>query len=152
MEQINVGFATCCVSCGASMERPAGTKGGRKHEVRYQYMSFCFLYLRSLQSYVLPNHYIFQLAERPPADMATLMAIFRPVPPLIRTHAAGLLDVIKAVHKSALSKSFTIDVAPQTATEVDNSSERPSANAFIEQQSNSSASSIIEGIWSNTKG
>ncbi|KAL5482663.1 RRP6 [Sanghuangporus weigelae] len=55
--------------------------------------------------YVLPNHYLFQLAERPPADMAALLTVFRPVPPLVRTKATRLLEVIRTAVKEALSKA-----------------------------------------------
>ncbi|KAL5524580.1 RRP6 [Sanghuangporus sanghuang] len=55
--------------------------------------------------YVLPNHYVFQLAERPPADMAALLAVFRPIPPLVRTKATSLLEVIRTAVKEALSKA-----------------------------------------------
>lgn len=53
--------------------------------------------------YVLPNHYVFQLAERPPADVAALFGVFQGVPPLVRTHAAELLAVIRKACQSAVS-------------------------------------------------
>ncbi|KII90883.1 hypothetical protein PLICRDRAFT_39491 [Plicaturopsis crispa FD-325 SS-3] len=56
--------------------------------------------------YVLPNHFLFQLAETPPADMAALMSIFQSVPPVLRRRARELLDAIKAtVQQRAGTKS-----------------------------------------------
>lgn len=54
--------------------------------------------------YVLPNHYLFQLAERPPADMSALLSVFRPVPPLVQAKASGLLEVIRAAVKESLCR------------------------------------------------
>jgi len=45
--------------------------------------------------YVLPNHYLLKLAERPPENMASLMAFFQPIPPIVRKRATELLGVIK---------------------------------------------------------
>jgi exosome complex exonuclease RRP6 len=53
---------------------------------------------------VLPNHYVFQLAERPPADAAALLAIFRPVPPVVRRRAKELLDTIREAVREALGE------------------------------------------------
>ncbi|RDX45737.1 hypothetical protein OH76DRAFT_1407731 [Lentinus brumalis] len=52
--------------------------------------------------YVLPNHYLFSLAERTPADMAALLSVFHPVPPVIRRRAKELLDAIRDAVKQAL--------------------------------------------------
>lgn len=57
---------------------------------------------------MLPNHYLFQLAEHPPADMAALLSVFRPVPPLVRTKAASLLDLIRNTIKEHLSQSEAV--------------------------------------------
>ena len=46
--------------------------------------------------YVLPQHYLFQLAEQPPNDLPTLLNIFRAVPPIIKRRANELLDEIRA--------------------------------------------------------
>ncbi|KAE9407816.1 hypothetical protein BT96DRAFT_954400 [Gymnopus androsaceus JB14] len=53
--------------------------------------------------YVLPNHYIFQLAEQPPADMAAMLRIFNFVPPVLRRRAKELLDVIREAVRKHLS-------------------------------------------------
>ncbi|KAF5374147.1 hypothetical protein D9615_008827 [Tricholomella constricta] len=45
--------------------------------------------------YVLPNHFLFQLAEQPPVDMAALLRMFHSVPPVIRKRAKELLEVIR---------------------------------------------------------
>lgn len=46
--------------------------------------------------YVLPQHYLFQLAECPPDDLPALLSIFRTVPPVIKRRANELLDEIRA--------------------------------------------------------
>ena len=52
--------------------------------------------------FVLPNHYLFQIAEKPPADMTALLANFKPVPALVRTKGASLLAAIRsAVQESS---------------------------------------------------
>ena len=51
--------------------------------------------------YVLPNHYLFQVAERVPADLAGLLGLFRPVPPLVRVRANELLETIRDAVKEA---------------------------------------------------
>ncbi|KAJ7638309.1 ribonuclease H-like domain-containing protein [Roridomyces roridus] len=54
--------------------------------------------------YVLPNHYLFQLAERPPADMAALLQIFPSVPPVVRRRAKELLEAIRSCLRQYLEK------------------------------------------------
>ena len=46
--------------------------------------------------YILPQHYLFQLAERPPKDLPALLNAFRSVPPVIKRRANELLDEIRA--------------------------------------------------------
>ncbi|KAJ7174298.1 hypothetical protein C8R46DRAFT_945281 [Mycena filopes] len=68
--------------------------------------------------YVLPNHYLFQLAERPPADMAALLQVFQSVPPVVRRRAKELLEAIRACLQRHLSKSQKVaPVAPPVETE-----------------------------------
>ncbi|KIP03738.1 hypothetical protein PHLGIDRAFT_77059, partial [Phlebiopsis gigantea 11061_1 CR5-6] len=45
--------------------------------------------------YVLPNHHLFVLAERPPADIASLLGAFAHVPPVVRRRAKELHDAIR---------------------------------------------------------
>ncbi|KAL0062975.1 exosome nuclease subunit [Marasmius tenuissimus] len=52
--------------------------------------------------YVLPNQFIFQLAEQPPAEMAALLRVFHSVPPVIRRRAKELLDTIRSAVKDQL--------------------------------------------------
>lgn len=63
---------------------------------------------------MLPNRYLFELADRPPADMAALLSIFRPVPPLVRTKATSLLETIRAAVKESLSPKIGNDSADST--------------------------------------
>ncbi|KAJ7089360.1 ribonuclease H-like domain-containing protein [Mycena belliarum] len=55
--------------------------------------------------YVLPNHYLFQLAERPPADMVALLQTFPSVPPVVRRRAKELLEAIRACLQRVLTKA-----------------------------------------------
>ncbi|KAH9933267.1 ribonuclease H-like domain-containing protein [Amylocystis lapponica] len=52
--------------------------------------------------YVLPNHHLFALAERPPADVAALLAALHPVPPVVRRRAKELLDAVRAAAGAVL--------------------------------------------------
>jgi len=69
---------------------------------RYVY-PFCsyehFKFVCRLVRYVLPNHHLFQLAERPPKDMAALLWMFQSVPLVIRRRVKELLDVIRESFK-----------------------------------------------------
>ncbi|KAJ3862649.1 hypothetical protein EV359DRAFT_74071 [Lentinula novae-zelandiae] len=47
--------------------------------------------------YILPNHYLIQLAEHPPADMAAMLKIFHFVPPVLKRRAKELLNIIREV-------------------------------------------------------
>ncbi|KAF8148190.1 hypothetical protein B0H34DRAFT_737252 [Crassisporium funariophilum] len=56
--------------------------------------------------YVLQNHFLFQLAEQPPADMAALLSIFRSsVPPVVRRRAKELLDIVREAVKRGMALS-----------------------------------------------
>ncbi|TCD63167.1 exosome nuclease subunit [Steccherinum ochraceum] len=56
--------------------------------------------------YVLPNHYLFSLAENPPADIAGLHNMFPSTPPMIRTRGKELLDAIRdSIRRLSSSKS-----------------------------------------------
>lgn len=59
--------------------------------------------------YVLANHFVFQLAERPPNDMAALLHMFHSVPPVIRRRAKELLGCIRVALKRGLTAT-----TPQT--------------------------------------
>ncbi|KZT11760.1 uncharacterized protein LAESUDRAFT_733747 [Laetiporus sulphureus 93-53] len=55
--------------------------------------------------YVLANHYLFVLAEQPPADMAALLRTLRSVPPVVQRRAKELLGAIRTAVASALAPS-----------------------------------------------
>lgn len=65
--------------------------------------------------YVLPNHYLFSLAERTPADMAALLAVFHPVPPVIKRRARELLDAIRDTVKKVLAPAVAAAVLEPTS-------------------------------------
>ena len=48
----------------------------------------------------MPNHYLFVLAEKPPAEMAALLSLFHPVPPVVRRRSKELLNAIREAVKS----------------------------------------------------
>lgn len=60
------------------------------------------------------NNYLFQLAERPPADVAALLATFKSVPPVVRRRAKELLDTIQEAarehHDVAAATPDVLDV------------------------------------------
>ncbi|OCH91136.1 hypothetical protein OBBRIDRAFT_753802 [Obba rivulosa] len=103
--------------------------------------------------YVLPNHALFALAERPPADMAALLALFRPVPPVVRRRAQELLDTVRAAVKGALGEPAA---APGVVAEVEAGAEAAvgsaeSAGATVEteaMQVDAAASTNTDGLWS----
>lgn len=64
---------------------------------------------------MLPNHYLFILAERPPADMASLLAIFHPVPPVVRRRSKELLDAIRETVKQQLGGPSNTEAAAYAA-------------------------------------
>ena len=59
--------------------------------------------------YVLPQHYLFQLAEQPPNDLPALLNIFRTVPPVIKRRANELLDEIRAGGSGSVDINETRD-------------------------------------------
>ncbi|KAG7088738.1 hypothetical protein E1B28_012706 [Marasmius oreades] len=63
--------------------------------------------------YILPNHFIFQFAEQPPADMAALLRVFTSVPPVIRRRARELLDAIR----QAVASQLQDETLPSTSSE-----------------------------------
>lgn len=75
------------------------------------------LMFHDLHRYVLPNHFLFQLAEQPPTDMAALLKVFPSVLPVIRRRAKELLDVIKGCVTSHLT-----DISPPFASASQDSS------------------------------
>ncbi|EJC98038.1 uncharacterized protein FOMMEDRAFT_149467 [Fomitiporia mediterranea MF3/22] len=106
--------------------------------------------------YVMPNHYLFQLAERPPTDMANLLSIFRPVPPLVRTQAASLLEVIRTAVKEVPSIAETRGECVKTQNRVvddANSQIRSKHNTTVnsENASTSSAKTCVD-IWTRKSG
>lgn len=78
--------------------------------------------------YLLPNHFLFQLAESPPADMAALLRVFHSPPPLMKRRAKELLDTIRDAVKVYLSRSSSTSSIPEQQpepTEVEHVDESP---------------------------
>ncbi|TFK38973.1 ribonuclease H-like domain-containing protein, partial [Crucibulum laeve] len=69
--------------------------------------------------FVLPNHFLFQLAEQPPADMPALLAIFRSnIPAIVRKRGKELLEAIRGAVKQGLGskeKNANEDVVMEEA-------------------------------------
>ncbi|KAK0185739.1 ribonuclease H-like domain-containing protein [Armillaria mellea] len=63
--------------------------------------------------YLLPNHFLFQLAENPPADMAALLRVFHSPPPVMKRRASELLDTIRDAVKAHLSHSVSAPSIPE---------------------------------------
>lgn len=49
-----------------------------------------------ISRYVLPNHFLLTLAERPPKEISTLLTLVQPTPPLLRSHASRLIETIQS--------------------------------------------------------
>lgn len=100
---------------------------------------------------MLPNRYLFELADRPPADMAALLSIFRPVPPLVRTKATNLLETIRAAVKESLSPKIGDDnvdnTKPPEIAQVIPMDEEPSTSEKFSADESKSTSVL----WSSQK-
>lgn len=100
---------------------------------------------------MLPNRYLFELADRPPADMAALLSIFRPVPPLVRTKATSLLETIRAAVKESLSPKTGNDnvdnTKPPEIAQVIPMDEEPSTSEKFSADESKSTSVL----WSSQK-
>ncbi|KAJ3794444.1 hypothetical protein GGU11DRAFT_689806 [Lentinula aff. detonsa] len=88
-----------------------------------------------LNEFVLPNHYLFQLAEQPPGDMASMLKIFHFVPPILRKRAKELLDVVREVigKPIASEERLTHDVTI------------PGASLMLVEQQHSS--NVTNSLW-----
>lgn len=101
---------------------------------------------------MLPNHYLFTLAERTPGDMASLLSVFHPVPPVIRRRAKELLDTIRDTIKKTLGTAgsaaptsersgngdegaMLVDDGAETTTTTDADAPAPAAQATVVQPS-----------------
>ncbi|KAJ7047939.1 hypothetical protein C8F04DRAFT_1023035 [Mycena alexandri] len=97
--------------------------------------------------YVLPNHYLFQLAERPPADMAALLQMFQSVPPVVRRRAKELLEAIRACLRRHLSKSQKVAPVPPP---VEKDAEMQVDEVVVEVAAPTSSASV--NLWSIASG
>ncbi|KAJ2799389.1 exosome nuclease subunit [Coemansia helicoidea] len=64
--------------------------------------------------YVLPNHMLFAIADRMPADEARLLAACRPTPPLVRLHAADMVRLIAHARSTTHAHVEDAHAAPAT--------------------------------------
>jgi len=92
--------------------------------------------------YVLPDHNLLRLVERPPSDMASLAALFQPIPPVVRKRAKELLDIIKN-NLGGPSKDPATPKIEGTAMVVE--------NAMVKDKEIPSTEPIVSGLWSNGK-
>lgn len=91
-------------------------------ELFYDFVSIgALIYSALVIRYVLPNHFLFLLAERLPRDMAQLLAIFsHSVPPVIRRRAGELLDCIRGcVARHVAVESPVVDVTTSSDTRLE---------------------------------
>ncbi|KAJ2003970.1 exosome nuclease subunit [Coemansia thaxteri] len=63
--------------------------------------------------YVLPNHMLFSLAQRMPADVPALLAACHPTPPPVRMHSADLVVLIARERHAAEHRIASHDVADE---------------------------------------
>jgi exosome complex exonuclease RRP6 len=76
--------------------------------------------------YVLPNHYLIRLAEFIPENMAALLSVFQPVPPIIRRKAKELFDVIRNAAETSrvgTEPAAPIEIEPEPVDAVAHSKE-----------------------------
>jgi exosome complex exonuclease RRP6 len=94
------------------------------------------------------NNSLFQLAERPPSDMASLLAAFKHIPPVIRRRAKELLDTIQDTVKEHRETASSIKVADQIDNTMAPTNVEMSVTATVEV-SNSSAMDVLNSrLWS----
>jgi exosome complex exonuclease RRP6 len=94
--------------------------------------------------YILPQHYLFQLAEQPPNDLPALLNIFRTVPPFIKGRANELLDEIRV----GGSKSADINGPRKMRTDSEqNEGSKPMKDAQGDVHSESDIFSAIILCW-----
>ncbi|KAM5540062.1 hypothetical protein V8D89_006202 [Ganoderma adspersum] len=100
--------------------------------------------------YVLPNHYIFSLAERTPADMAAFLSVFHPAPPIIRRRAKELLDAIRDAVKKALGAPGPASSGAEGATSTREPEVAMSVDEKAEEVVAALASSVAStSLWTN---
>ncbi|KAJ2812790.1 exosome nuclease subunit [Coemansia furcata] len=71
--------------------------------------------------YVLPNHMLFALATKAPADVPALLAACHPTPPPVRMHAADLVALIaraRAAAEARIPETLAHDEAPRPTAPV----------------------------------
>jgi len=108
----------------------------------YPFCSYeCVKFVCHLVRYVLPNHHLFQLAERPPKDMAALLGMFQSVPPVIRRRAKELLDVIR---ESFQDYSAQTPVVPPSQEGTSNS-----VAEVVEMEIDTKEDANASRLWSN---
>ncbi|KAH7915435.1 hypothetical protein BJ138DRAFT_86795 [Hygrophoropsis aurantiaca] len=68
--------------------------------------------------FVLPNHFLFKIAETPPSDIAALLSIFQSIPPVLRRRAKELFDTIQGAVSKHANKTTQPPVPVPTAIPV----------------------------------
>jgi exosome complex exonuclease RRP6 len=96
--------------------------------------------------YVLPDHSLLRLVERPPSDMASLSSLFRPIPPVVRRRAQELLRIIKGASGAGISTVTNEDVL-----NVDVDATTVPTTISIAQDPMPSQDGDKSSLWSNGK-
>jgi exosome complex exonuclease RRP6 len=99
-----------------------------------------------LYSYILSNNYLFQLAERPPADMAAFLAAFNSIPPVIRSRAKELLDVIQDTTRE-YHDSFKIAEADESNIESTPVSVQDTPMVEVKAMAATSTDTLNSRLW-----
>jgi len=100
--------------------------------------------------YVLPNHFLFTLAESHPADMTALLAIFRNnIPAVVKRRAKELLEVVKLGVKRGLEGSVPQQkVLEEVVVEAKAVSPPAEDGGAMEVDDESKApATVVEGLW-----
>lgn len=91
------------------------------------------------------NNYLFQLAERPPGDIAALLASFKSIPPVIRRRAKELFDTIQDTVKEYAEKPEP----PIPANDVPMPLAQPEMETVPEVKATPSTSDALQSrLWS----
>lgn len=96
---------------------------------------------------MLPNHYLFVLAEKPPADLAALLSLFHPVPSVIRRRSKELLDAIRGAVRNAQKET---QAARQPPTDVPVAAQEDVEMDAAEAAAPSSGSAESLDLWTRS--
>lgn len=92
----------------------------------------------------MPNHHLFRLAEQAPADMVALLRMISSLPPVVKSKAKELLEVIK----NAGQVSDPVEQEKATAMAVSDSSAESSIPQSMTETERKEGVSPDDILWS----